>query len=149
MSIYRWSSSTLKECIDDVFHSCSSSQTKRTYDVFFSFDGFLDTCCGFYYHLHCSLQSAGLVIYGDAKGLRQKLILGNHFSSLLLKGIEACRVCIIIFTSAFVSSRWCFDELEKIMECHRTIDQTVLPVFYNLELWEVGQQRGNFGKALE
>lgn len=35
------------------------------------------------------------------------------------------------------------------MECHRTIGQVVLPVFYGVGVWEARKQSGEFGKAFE
>ncbi|KAI4354048.1 hypothetical protein L6164_002948 [Bauhinia variegata] len=138
----------------------SLSQTKWKHDVFIScMDCFQHARSGFRYHLLCLLQSAGLDVYKDVYGIRKELLqtygfsytplLANGGLSLLLKIIEGCRVSIIIFSSDFASSRWCLEELEKIMECHTTIGQIVLPVFYNVEPWEVGRQRGTFGDAFQ
>ncbi|KAI4354059.1 hypothetical protein L6164_002959 [Bauhinia variegata] len=102
---------------------------------------------GFFYHLLCSLQSAGLAVYRDEQGIREGLLWANRLSSSLLKDIERSRVCIVIFSSAFASSRYCLEEVEKIMEFHITIGQIVLPVFYNVERREVCRQKGTFGQA--
>ncbi|KAI4354050.1 hypothetical protein L6164_002950 [Bauhinia variegata] len=54
---------------------------------------------------------------------------------------------LVIFSSAFVSSSCCLEEVEKIMEFHTTIGQIVLPVFYNVEQREVHRQSGTFGES--
>lgn len=41
------------------------------------------------------------------------------------------------------------DELLEIMECHKTIGQVVLPVFYNVDPSEVRHQIGEFGIAFQ
>ncbi|KAI4354051.1 hypothetical protein L6164_002951 [Bauhinia variegata] len=127
---------------DDEFHSSPS------YDVFIScIDCYQDNRMGFFYHLLCSLQSAGLAVYRDVQGHRKGLLRANFFSFSPLKDIERSRVCIVIFSSAFATSRCCLEEVEKIVEFHTTIGQIVLPIFYNVEQREVRRQRGTFGKA--
>ncbi|KAI4354049.1 hypothetical protein L6164_002949 [Bauhinia variegata] len=136
------------EAIDNRFHTLSSSEKGATsYDVFIScIDGYQDNRMGFFYHLICSLQSAGLAVYRDVQGHRKGVLRANFFSSASLKDIERSRVCIVIFSSAFASSRCCLEEVEKIMEFHTTIGQIVLPVFYNVEQREVHRQSGTFGE---
>ncbi|MCI00373.1 TMV resistance protein N-like, partial [Trifolium medium] len=46
-------------------------------------------------------------------------------------------------------SRWCLNELVKIMECQRTMGQIVVPVFYDVDPFEVRHQKGVFGKAFQ
>jgi len=41
------------------------------------------------------------------------------------------------------------DELLEIMECHKTISQVVLPVFYNVDPSEARHQIGEFGIAFQ
>jgi hypothetical protein len=41
------------------------------------------------------------------------------------------------------------DELLQIMECHKTIGQMVLPVFYNVDPSEIRHQAGEFGKVFQ
>ncbi|KAI4354060.1 hypothetical protein L6164_002960 [Bauhinia variegata] len=137
------------EATDNRFHSLSSLEKGTTsYDVFIScIDGYEDNRMGFFYHLLCSLQSAGLAVYRDVHGHRKELLPAKCLSSSLLKDIERSRVCIVIFSSAFANSRCCLEEVEKIMEFHRTIGQIVLPVFYNIEQREVRRQSGIFGES--
>ncbi|KAI4354066.1 hypothetical protein L6164_002966 [Bauhinia variegata] len=123
-------------------------KAQHHYDVFIScIDGYQDNRMGFFYHLLCSLQSAGLAVYSDVHGQQKGLLGANFLSSSLLKDIERSRVCIVIFSRAFASSRYCLEEVEKIMEFHRTIGQIVLPVFYNVEQREVHRQSGIFGES--
>ncbi|GAU29189.1 hypothetical protein TSUD_276080 [Trifolium subterraneum] len=46
-------------------------------------------------------------------------------------------------------SRWCLDELVRIMECSKSIGQVVLPVFYGVDPSEVRHQNGEFGRAFQ
>ncbi|KAM3707195.1 hypothetical protein ACJW31_02G005800 [Castanea mollissima] len=67
---------------------------------------------------------------------------GASFSS------STCRKKYDVFLS-FRGSKWCLDELVKIVECWEN-DQMVLlrPIFYNVEPSEVRNQLGNFQIAL-
>ncbi|XP_057431921.1 disease resistance protein RUN1-like isoform X2 [Lotus japonicus] len=118
-------------------------KSKWVHDVFLSFRG-SDTRRSFTSHLYAALQNAGIEVYMD-----DKLKRGENISSSLLQEIECSRVSIIIFSVNYANSRWCLQELEKIMECHKTIGQEVVPVFYDVEPSEVRNQVGSFGKALE
>ncbi|KAK7273962.1 hypothetical protein RIF29_15030 [Crotalaria pallida] len=118
-------------------------KTKWIHNVFLSFRG-EDTRKSFTSHLYAAFQSAGIEVYMD-----DKLERGENISSSLLQAIEGARISIIIFSINYANSRWCLEEAEKIMECHRTIGQEVLPVFYGVEPSEVRKQIGTFGKAFE
>ncbi|XP_061376306.1 uncharacterized protein LOC133318335 [Gastrolobium bilobum] len=118
-------------------------KSKCIHNVFLSFRG-QDTRRSFTSHLCDAFQNAGVDVYMD-----DKLERGEDISSSLLQAIEGSRISIIIFSINYANSRWCLQELEKIMECHRTVGQEVLPVFYGVEPSEVRNQIGTFGKAFE
>ncbi|KAI9104338.1 hypothetical protein K1719_022910 [Acacia pycnantha] len=115
-----------------------------TYDVFLSFRG-EDTRKTFTTHLYTSLKQAGIEVFMDEDGIAR----GEHVSSSLLRAIECSRVSIIIFSKNYAGSSWCLEELEKIMECHKTTDQEVFPIFYDVQPSEVRKQQNAFGKAWE
>ncbi|XP_041012953.1 disease resistance protein RPV1-like isoform X2 [Juglans microcarpa x Juglans regia] len=48
---------------------------------------------------------------------------------------------------SFRESRWCLDELLKILECKETKKQIILPLFYDVDPSEVRHQKGSFGEA--
>ncbi|XP_058756847.1 disease resistance protein RPV1-like [Vicia villosa] len=114
----------------------------RIHDVFLSFRG-EDTRSSFTSHLYASLQNAGIDVFKDDHSLQR----GDTISSSLIQAIEGSRISIIVFSINYAGSRWCLLELVKIMECHRTTGQIVLPVFYGVDPSEVRHQRGEFGKA--
>ncbi|MCI40243.1 TMV resistance protein N-like, partial [Trifolium medium] len=58
---------------------------------------------------------------------------GERISASLNRAIEESQIAVIVFSRNYGDSRWCLDELVKIMECHRTIGQVVLPVFYDVD----------------
>lgn len=73
---------------------------------------------------------------------------GDGTSPTFLKEIEKSKISIIIFSENYASSPWCLDELVKILECKKTQQQIVLPIFYKVDPSDVRKQTDNFGDAL-
>jgi hypothetical protein len=121
----------------------SSYGDKKIYDVFLSFRG-EDTRTSFTSHLHSALKNAGIYGFRDDTSIQR-----GHSIYTILRSIEESRISIIIFSKNYAYSRWCLQELEKIMECNRTNGQIVLPVFYDVDPSEVRHQTGEFGKAFQ
>ncbi|KAI5392070.1 disease resistance protein RUN1 [Lathyrus oleraceus] len=119
-----------------------NSNIFRNHDVFLGFRG-EDTRASFTSHLSASLQNAGIMVFKDDQSLQR----GDHISSALLRGIYGSRISIIVFSVNYAGSRWCLQELVRIMECKRNVDHVVLPVFYGVDPSEVRRQTGEFGKA--
>ena len=123
--------------------SPSSSMTSQwKYDVFLSFSG-VDTCQGFTDHLFDALKQKGILTFKDDEGLDR----GKSILSELLKAIEESRFAIIIFSKNYASSRWCLDELAKIVRCREEKGLTILPIFYDVDPSEVRNQTETFGQA--
>ena len=114
---------------------------KHVYDVFLSFRG-EDTRTGFTSHLNTALTRAGIITFMD-----NKLERGKEISESLLEAIECSRYSIVILSTNYADSRWCMEELEKIMQCKRSFNQKVLPVFYHVDPSHVRKQGGPFGKS--
>ena len=117
--------------------SSSSSTHRWGYDVFLSFRG-EDTRNGFTGYLYHSLCDEGIDTFID-----NYLRRGEEISEELLKTIESSMISVVVFSQNYLGSRWCLDELVKIMQC-RTNGQLVLPVFYKVDPSEVRKQMGNF-----
>ncbi|CAL5416809.1 unnamed protein product [Camellia sinensis] len=122
--------------------SSSSTQSRWSYDVFLSFRG-EDTRKNFTDHLFEALVQAGIRTFRDDDELPR----GCEISSELLKSIEESRISIVVFSRNYASSRWCLDELVKIIECKKTLGQLVLPIFYGVCPSDVRKQTGYFGEA--
>lgn len=129
---------------DDDPSTKDPSKALRVHDVFLSFRG-EDTRSSFTSHLHHSLLNSGIKVFMDDDSLQR----GDNISTSLLQAIEQSQIAIIIFSQNYAKSRWCLNELAKIMKCHRTIGQVVLPVFYDIHPSEVRHQTGEFGKAYQ
>ncbi|KAK4269976.1 hypothetical protein QN277_023067 [Acacia crassicarpa] len=116
----------------------------KKYDVFLSFRG-EDTRASFTSHLFSSLSSDGIVVFKDDIDLPR----GNNISLELQRGIENSTISIVIFSKDYAGSRWCLNELSKIMEVHRVQGRVVLPVFYGVDPSEVRNQISSFGEAFQ
>ncbi|CAJ1949234.1 unnamed protein product [Sphenostylis stenocarpa] len=126
------------EFLRDQYHD------NRNFEVFLSFRG-EDTRASFTSYLYAALQNEGIFVFKDDESLPR----GSQISPSLRIAIEASRISIVVFSKNYAESRWCLKELEKIMECHRTMGHVVLPVFYDVDPSEVRHLRGDFGKAFQ
>ncbi|CAL5330213.1 unnamed protein product [Camellia sinensis] len=133
----RWSHDS--SCFDS---SSSSTPPRWSHDVFLNFRG-EDTRKNFTGHLYTALVRAGINTFMDDDELPR----GQNISCELLKAIEESRISIIVFSRNYASSRWCLDELAKIIECKQTLGQLVLPIFYEVLPYEIRIQSGCFGEA--
>ncbi|KAL6315878.1 hypothetical protein AAG906_012214 [Vitis piasezkii] len=111
--------------------SSSSISTGRwNYDVFLSFMG-EDTRHNFTDHLYRALNRKGFI------------------APELLKAIEESRICLIILSKNYARSRWCLEELVKIMEWRQSMGQLVFPIFYHVDPSDVRRQTGSYEQAFE
>ncbi|XP_034709687.1 disease resistance protein RPV1-like [Vitis riparia] len=121
--------------------SSSTSVRKYEFEVFLSFRG-EDTRNNFTDHLFVNLDRMGINTFRD-----DQLERGEEIKSELLKTIEESRISIVVFSKTYAHSKWCLDELAKIMECREEMEQIVLPVFYHVDPSDVRKQTGSFGEA--
>jgi phosphatidylserine/phosphatidylglycerophosphate/cardiolipin synthase-like enzyme len=121
--------------------SLSSSIHQCAYDVFLSFRG-QDTRRAFTAHLYAALRRNDINTFMD-----DNLRSGEEISPALLKAIEESAISIIVLSKNYASSRWCLDELMKILECRKTRGQHVLPLFYHVHPSEVRNQTNSVGEA--
>ncbi|KAG6676428.1 hypothetical protein I3842_15G150900 [Carya illinoinensis] len=56
-------------------------------------------------------------------------------------------ISMVVLSKNYAKSRWCLNELLKILECRGTIKQIVLPLFYEVDPSDVRHQKNSFGKA--
>ncbi|KAL8239810.1 hypothetical protein R6Q59_016377 [Mikania micrantha] len=122
--------------------SSSSVQKSFKYDVFLSFRG-EDTRSNFVAHLYHALHKKSINTYKDDARIEK----GERISDQLIESIEDSKFHVIVFSTNYADSSWCLDELVKIMECHKTKEQTAYPVFYKVEPTQVRNQNGPVGEA--
>ncbi|KAK9200825.1 hypothetical protein WN944_016024 [Citrus x changshan-huyou] len=116
--------------------SCSN------YDVFLNFRG-EDTRVIFISHLYAALCRKKIKTFTDNEDLNR----GDEISPALLNAIKGSKISVIIFSKGYASSKWCLNELVKILDCKKANDQIVIPVFYNVSPFSVRHQTGIFGDA--
>ncbi|KAH0775547.1 hypothetical protein KY290_006958 [Solanum tuberosum] len=125
------------------FASDSQYCPRWKYNVFLSFRG-EDTRKTFTSHLYEGLKNRGIFTFQDDNRLEQ----GDSISEELLKAIEESQVALIIFSKNYATSRWCLNELVKIMECKEEENgQTVIPIFYDVDPSNVRYQSESFAEA--
>ncbi|CAL0310069.1 unnamed protein product [Lupinus luteus] len=121
----------------------SSSSSYYLYDVFLSFRG-EDTRNNITNSLYNALTDLTIKTFMD-----KNLDKGTKVKPELFRAVEGSRISIVIFSPRYAGSKWCLYELVKIMECHRTSGQLVVPVFYNVDPAHVRHQIGDFGDSYE
>ena len=124
--------------------SSSSSSKGGKYDVFLSFRG-EDTRKRFTDHLYTALEQKGISTFKDDEKLKQ----GTPIAPELSKAIEESRFAVIILSSDYASSKWCLNELTKIIECMEKTGLVVLPVFHYVDPSDVRNHRGTFAEAFD
>ncbi|RHN67388.1 putative TIR domain-containing protein [Medicago truncatula] len=130
--------------MSSAFSSIVSSDVvpQKKYDVFLSFRG-EDTRRNFTSHLYDALSRKKVETFIDNNELRK----GDEISAALIKAIEESHASIVIFSENYASSKWCLNELKKILECKKYMQQIVIPVFYNIDPSHVRKQTGSYKQA--
>jgi len=120
--------------------SCSFS---FNYDVFLSFRG-ADTRHGFTGNLYKALDDRGIYTFIDDEELQS----GEEITPALLKAIQESRIAITVLSINYASSSFFLDELAYILECFKSKNLLVVPVFYKVDPSDVRHQEGSYGEAL-
>ena len=114
----------------------SSLALRYEYEVFVSFCG-EDTRTSFTCHLFAALDRKKICVCSR----------GEFNRTELMKAIETSRMAVVVFSKSYATSDWCLDELAKIMECNRVLNQRVFPIFFDVSPSKVREQKGNFEEA--
>ncbi|CAJ2657793.1 TMV resistance protein N-like [Trifolium pratense] len=121
--------------------SSSSNNSQEKHEVFLSFRG-EDTRKTFTSHLHAALKRVEIATFID-----YNLERGDEISGTLLRAIEDSKLSVIVFSKNFATSKWCLDEVKKIVDCKKHRGQIVVPIFYDIEPTHVRNQTGTFESA--
>jgi len=119
----------------------SNNAPQLKYDVFVSFRG-EDICHGFLGHLIKAFPRKQINAFVD-----EKLKRGDDISHSLVEAIEGSFTSLVIFSENYASSRWCLEELVKIIECKEKYGQIVIPVFYGVDPTNVRHQKKSYKSA--
>ncbi|KAG5229388.1 TMV resistance protein [Salix suchowensis] len=113
-----------------------------TYQVFLSFRG-EDTRKKFTDHLYSTLTREGIITFRDDNSIQR----GENIESEIERAIKESQMSVVVLSKDYASSSWCLDELAMIMDRKRTAGHIVLPVFYDVDPSQVGEQTGNYAEA--
>ncbi|CAJ2634165.1 unnamed protein product [Trifolium pratense] len=117
---------------------------RLTYDVFLSFRG-EDTRENIVGYLLDAFQKRGIKVFYDDKSLK----IGEELSPAFYKAIEESNISVIFLSEDYASSKWCLNELAKIMQCtKRNKEQIAFPIFYHVDPSDVRNQRKSYGEAM-
>ncbi|XP_027368582.1 uncharacterized protein LOC113874561 [Abrus precatorius] len=135
---------TLLNALALVLFIMATHEFNCCHDVFLSFTG-QDTRHTFTGHLYDALRRKGINTFIDENGLEG----GDQISESLNQAIEESRISVVVLSANYAFSKWCLNELVKIVECRETKNQLVWPVFYKVEPSDVRHQRNSYGKAMD
>lgn len=121
----------------------ASGEAMWRYDVFLCLRG-ADTRRTFTSSLYDALQHARFRTFMDDGALKG----GNQIANTIFEALETSRIAIVVLSPSFAHSSWCLDELVNILECKKKKNQVVLPIFYDVQPFDVRRQRGSFGEAM-
>ncbi|KAH0714071.1 hypothetical protein KY284_006976 [Solanum tuberosum] len=122
--------------------SCASNSQnypRCKYGVFVCFRG-KDTRNNFTSHLCKGFKNRGITTFLDDESLEA----GDSISEELVQAIEESQVVVIVFSKNYATSKWCLNELVKIMKAN---GQTVIPIFYYVDPSHVRYQSESFAEA--
>ncbi|TKY69749.1 TMV resistance protein N [Spatholobus suberectus] len=121
--------------------SSSSNIPPQKHEVFISFRS-EDTRKTFTSHLNAALERVDIRTYID-----NNLERGEEIPTTLVRAIEEANLSVIVFSKNYAASKWCLDELVKILECGSSKGQIIVPVFYDIDPSDVRNQRGTYAEA--
>ncbi|MED6149836.1 hypothetical protein PIB30_066420 [Stylosanthes scabra] len=120
-----------------------SSSSHFKYDVFLSFRGY--TRLRFTDTLYHALINNRIETFRDSEKLR----IGKELEGALVEEIERSRMSILILCDESPTSKWCLDELVKIMECSDNgRKRPVLPIYFHVAKSDVPFQNNEYGRAM-
>ncbi|XP_063938664.1 TMV resistance protein N-like [Daucus carota subsp. sativus] len=124
--------------------SCASYLNPTGYHAFLSFRG-EDTQFNFTSHLYHALVRHGIRTFKDDP----ELLSGEAITDALVSAIHQSKTYIVVLSENYASSRWCLDELINILNCCKTEQRLIIPVFYNIEPSVVRHQTGSYHEAFQ
>ncbi|XP_047163027.1 disease resistance protein RUN1-like [Vigna umbellata] len=120
-----------------------TSEPHFIHDVFINFGG-EEIGRRFVSHLQSVLLQAQVKTFISQENLQEGMKLEEQ-----LRAIGGTKITIIVFSKSYAETTRCLLELQKIIECHETFGQIVLPVFYEIGPSDLRYQMYDFGKTLE
>ncbi|CAN1766380.1 Disease resistance protein L6 [Linum perenne] len=123
----------------------SAEQQSVEYEVFLSFRG-PDVRKSFADCLYSYLVRSKIRTFRDEEELRK----GETIGPFLVQAITESKIYIPIMTKSYASSKWCLQELAKMVECWKQgKGHIILPIFYFFDPKDVRHQTGPYEEAFE
>ncbi|XP_054805114.1 disease resistance protein RPV1-like [Prosopis cineraria] len=107
-------------------------------------NGLMTSSLVFIGNLHEAMRQRGIRAFIDEEGIRT----GEEIRPALLHAIRESRVAIIVFSKNFAGSRFCLEELAKILECYKKEGRLIYPIYYYVDPSELRRPRGSYAKTL-
>jgi hypothetical protein len=104
---------------------------------YFDYDYYL-----FSQNLYHRLSSAGIRTFWDIKRHAREGI-----GPAVLKAINESKISIPIFSRNSASRERCLHELEQMVECHKTMGNKILPIFWDVKPSDVRYHMGSYEEA--
>ncbi|CAH8257995.1 unnamed protein product [Arabidopsis lyrata] len=114
-----------------------TSITIPKFDVFLSFRG-LDTRRNFISFLYNELVRRNIRTFKDDNELKN----GRRITPELVRAIEGSKFAVVVVSVNYAASRWCLEELVKIMDFENKGSLKVMPIFYGVDPCHVRRQIG-------
>ncbi|CAN1272042.1 Disease resistance protein L6 [Linum perenne] len=123
----------------------SAEQLSVEYEVFLSFRG-PDVRKSFADFLYSYLVRSKIRTFRDEEELRK----GEVIAPSLVQAITQSKIYIPILSKSYASSKWCLQELAKMVECcGKGNGHIILPIFYFVDPRDVRHQAGPYEDAFE
>ncbi|KAF8089377.1 hypothetical protein N665_0508s0024 [Sinapis alba] len=119
------------------FESLSSSSGPQNYDVFLSFRG-ADTRKNFVSYLYKELEAKSIRTFKDDKSL----VCGHQIAPEIFQAIVETRIAVVVVSPTYPASFWCLEELVMILKQEKENLLTVVPIFYEVEPFDLKRQTG-------
>ncbi|CAN1245459.1 Disease resistance protein L6 [Linum grandiflorum] len=125
--------------------NASAEQQHVEYEVFLSFRG-PDVRKSFADFLYSYFVHSKIRTFRDEEELQK----GEIIAPSLVQAITESKIYIPILSKSYASSKWCLQELAKMVECCRKgKGHIIFPVFYFMDPRDVRHQAGPYEEAFE
>ncbi|CAN1827334.1 Disease resistance protein L6 [Linum perenne] len=131
--------------MDSPLNRSETSLPTGEYEVFLSFRG-PDVRTSFADCLYSCLHRSKIRTFRDEEELRK----GEQIAPSLVQAILESKIHIPIFSQNYASSKWCLQELAKMVECWKQDNgHVILPIFYFVNPRDVRHQYGPYKEAFQ
>ncbi|EOA19020.1 hypothetical protein CARUB_v10007672mg [Capsella rubella] len=116
--------------------------------IFISFQGNDDLRKGFVSHVVKALKEARVNVFVDSDDQWERRG-PHHHDQLFVRRIHNSKLALVIFSDKYAESQQCLNELTKIHERVTDGKLMVIPIFYKVNIEEVNNLEGRFGKCFD